>query len=584
MDGTADFLNRRRAALLLGCAVVLAFGLTLFNQFVDWDDAALILRNAIIQQPSVAHIRSAFTSYDPQLYVPLTTLSFQLEHLVHGNAAFPTHGLNLLLHLINVLLAWRFCAAVLRNEAAALLVALLYGVHPIQTEAVAWASARKDLLSGTFFFVALLAYMKGVERENSRWVAFASVTFLLGLLSKVTIAPLPLVLLLWEWRARGKLDTSSLRRSAAFLILALVFIAIAVGGKVEGVAASGFRQTALLIPYSVLFLLGKIIFPWHLAVLYPFTDPITLWNARIGLSIVGIIILLAAAICVGKRSRDAAFGLAFGLAMFIPSFGNFHRGEDFGDVYVTSDRSAYLVLLGILLALAPLVGRQPKISLRVGMVIAIAFIVLSARQTLYWHDTDALFLQTARVSPQSHIAQMNVGNSLFRAGNALDAIPYYERTLLVRDTGLASYNLGKALAAVGRYDDALAEYAKAAQLDPHLLDATLNIGVTMLRIGRSSEALNLFHNLAIAHPEFPSARYNEAVLLAGTGREDDAVSALEAVASQNPSFAPGALMLARLHAKDGRIAQAQAALERLLSVDPHNTEATELLHSLKQKP
>ena len=200
----------KRFIILLGFFLLAfaIFGKSLGNDFVDFDDGLLIFENPIIQEISVWSLKQAFTTYDPELYVPLTMISYQIDHLLWGMNPFGFHLTNLVLHTMNALLVTLFIRLLMRRLSYHLLpvlCGLLFLVHPLHTEAVAWASARKDVLSSFFFLLSVCSYLQWREREKKEersgklLYSFSIFAFALGLLAKVSIIMLPVILLLIEW-------------------------------------------------------------------------------------------------------------------------------------------------------------------------------------------------------------------------------------------------------------------------------------------------------------------------------------------------------------------------------------------------
>jgi hypothetical protein len=152
-----DHLLRNRKEILLwiggvAALLLLIYGVSLMNGFVVWDDALLVVNNPIAHGLTWMNIKAAFTSYDPELYIPLTFLSFQINYALGGLAPFGYHLGNLLLHFGSVLLVAWAIFGITKNRATAIITALLFAVHPINVEAVAWVSGRKDVLAAFFFF------------------------------------------------------------------------------------------------------------------------------------------------------------------------------------------------------------------------------------------------------------------------------------------------------------------------------------------------------------------------------------------------------------------------------------------------
>lgn len=462
---------RERSALLL--LPILAYGASLTFGFVDWDDPILVTQNPWVQGLTWANVRHAFTSYDPELYVPLTTLSYQLNFAVAGLQPWIYHATNLALHVCNVFLA----AAAMRHVAprrAAFIAALLFAVHPLHTEAVVWAASRKDLLSTAFLLGSLLAWLRWTAGGSRTAYAGAWVLFLFALASKVSVLPLALLL---PFMASGDTPRWSARRAAAalpFLALAGVFAAVAAFGKET--AGHFYLEQALLGAYATVSLLWKLLVPLRLAVLYPYTQPLTLAEPAILWSVLAVTALTVIAAALAKRSRWLPFAWAWFLLFLAPSFGNFAKGHDeLLDLYVTTDRYAYVASLAPLLLAGWFLARPRPLLPKLTAALVVAALLLSVRQTLTWKTPETLWRHTLKVSPNSHVAHTNLGVILVQGGDLDGGRRAFAASLAVRPNSLAYYNLGLFLEHDGRDDDALASYRKSVEQSPLNVDAWLRI-------------------------------------------------------------------------------------------------------------
>ena len=228
----SSFLSKKIILSLLGAFFALAllvYGASLTNEFVVWDDGLLIYENPIVQEISPWSITQAFTTYDPELYIPLTFLSYQIDYAIAGIEPFFYHFHNLVLHTLNAILILVCVYMLSRSKWIALFCGLVFLVHPVHTEAVVWASARKDTLSTFFFFGSLLSYLfyrekmchgepgrtmtegSSLDRARDDTVSLSHPLylmslgcFLLGLLAKVSVFSLPIILLLVDFRDKRK--------------------------------------------------------------------------------------------------------------------------------------------------------------------------------------------------------------------------------------------------------------------------------------------------------------------------------------------------------------------------------------------
>jgi len=241
-----------------------------------------------VRGPTLEHLKAAFTTFDPELYIPVTLLSFQMNYLISGLESWSYHLVNVILQGLNAVLVFFILKRMTKAPRASLFAATLFAIHPINTEAVVWIAARKDLLSTFFALLGVLAYLK---RTTGGWI-LGFILFLMALLAKVSIAPLPIALLLMD-RLQGKTwNMKSLWKIVPFLLLSISFIAGALLGKERIVHTSNLSETFLLIPRATLFLLGKFLLPGNLSPLYEVSDPITIANPAIFVPILALIAFL----------------------------------------------------------------------------------------------------------------------------------------------------------------------------------------------------------------------------------------------------------------------------------------------------
>ena len=181
-------MNARRILLaILALTALIYLPGVIRNDFVSLDDMLLITNNEHVHGLSPIHIWRVFTSYDPELYVPLTLLSYQMEYSIAGLHPFLYHLDNLFLHLASTVLIFLLFKRLTKNEFLALFVAGLFALHPLQTEAVAWAAARKDLLSGFLILLSLLIFTEYRESGSRRFYKWSLAFYALALLAKVSV-------------------------------------------------------------------------------------------------------------------------------------------------------------------------------------------------------------------------------------------------------------------------------------------------------------------------------------------------------------------------------------------------------------
>lgn len=546
------FLRPRNTVLLLLIVPFIAFLPVLNNGFVEWDDPALVLENPAVQSINPHTLRTIFTTYDPELYVPVTLLSYQLDHLIGGLEPFFYHLDSLLLHIGNVLLVFWLLLLLTKNKIAAFTGALLFAVHPLNVETVAWVSARKDLLSTTFFLLSIVTYLRSRNHRRTLFFILSIAAFALGLMAKVMVVTLPLILLLIDWRERrtdyGKLLTEKI----PYVALALLFGSIAVIGKQAFFATASPFDSILIGARSTLFYLQKIILPLGLSVLYPFTDDVSVMSPLLLGSLAAVIALTAAVAYAGYRGyRDVVFGWALFLVCLAPTFLLYRRGEHLGDIYFASDRYVYAAGIGLFflagLGVAFLVRRFDEE--RVLMVTGLAVLVLAGLsffQSTTWHDTESLFFHVLRYYPNSHVARLNIGNYYQRLGNYERAFEQYKISLYIRPTSLAFFNIGKAQLDMKNYDAAILANEEALRLDAASKIAWLNLGVAYVRKEMWKEAEESFRGLLMIDPDSVEGHFNLAVVFEKQRKNAEAAKEYERAIALNPGLLQARQGLARV--------------------------------------
>jgi protein O-mannosyl-transferase len=614
-------------AAIFFIVAIAVYGVSLDNGFVHWDDGLLIYQNPAVIDMSWSAVKRAFTTYDPELYVPLTLLSYQVDYAVGQGSPWPFHAQNLMLHTLNALGVCWLAFLLLKRGNIALFLGFLFLLHPLHTEAVAWASARKDVLATFFFLTSLISFFHYREKDN-RWLYWLSVgLFGLGLMAKVVIVTLPVVLLLLLWRERGKVVRRDIAECLPFFMLSVVFGIVAIFGKTDVAAASSLVDKVLLAIRSTAFYLGKFVLPLNLSVLYPVTDPVRLLSPLYFIPLIIVTSITIIASISMTRTREIIVWWIFYVLTLSPTFINIAKGDK-GDLYVASDRYAYIPSIGLLLFLGWVVtyilerassARLQRQSRRqaagAAVVVLAAFAYLAAKQSLVWHDTKTLFEHAiAHAIAPSYAAHTNVGNAYRQEKNIDRAIEEYRASLAIKphprtyanlgaaqrqlgqfDAAFESYNnalsidpdfvlahfgLGIVYAAQGRHDQAFAAYDRTLALDPKSAEVYTNIGALRMQRGETDLAIAAYEKAIEVEPTFPVSYYNLAVALVGLERFDEAVAAYERAVQLNPRSISTRINLGILYARLGKIEEATDQFQAILRMDPNNSAALSALEQL----
>jgi protein O-mannosyl-transferase len=416
-------------ALLLVAAAAIAY-LPALNGRPIWDDDAHITRPELRSMEGLARIWSQPGA--TQQYYPLVHTAFWLEHAIWGDSSSWYHLSNLLIHCASALLL----VAILRKLEipGAWLAALIFTLHPIQTETVAWISELKNILSGLFYFGSILAYLRFYETRRLTFYWISLILFAAGLMSKSVIATMPGALLVIFWWKRGRL---SLKRDICPLVP--FFVAGAGFGlftawveeRLIGAQGSEYNYTlierGLIAGRVIWFYLGKLFWPAELVFVYPrWRIDQTVWWQYLYPG--GVLALLAVAVLLSRRWRGPLAGLLIYIGTLFPVLGILN-------VYpfrysLVADHFAYLAILGVIVpvsaGLTTSLERFTRSQIRyISAVLLVGLlVVLTARQSVMYTDIETLWQTTIECNPFAWMAHNNLGAILLGKGNVEEAISH----------------------------------------------------------------------------------------------------------------------------------------------------------------
>jgi tetratricopeptide (TPR) repeat protein len=443
--------NRRTAAAaaFVVLATILAFLPVLGNGWIgNWDESVVLLSNPFYRGLDPARLRWMFTTFHADQYQPLTWLAYACDYLLWGMNPAGYHAASLALHAANAglyfLLARRLLAAAagdsaLGPETEAAFAALLFSLHPLRVEPVAWAAGLHDVLAGFFFLAALLAYLRA-QREPSarvRWLCAAWGAFALSLLSKAAGLCLPLVLLVLDWYPGRRFATRAAVREAIMEKLPFAALSLAAGAVLAAAQSGAVRPLRNDITperleqavYGLTFYLGKTLFPSGLT---PFYEIPARWNrmeARwlLCAAFVGLFSILAARLRRDLPGLLAAW-LCYALTL-LPML-----GLATATYQLAADRYSYLSCLcwpllaaGALRELIRRAGKVSAMSLAAALVAVLG--VLTWRQSLLWRSPETLWTHTVAIEPDSATAQINLGVVLAGQRRLDEAIAHFQTAL-----------------------------------------------------------------------------------------------------------------------------------------------------------
>lgn len=616
-------------------AVLIVHWPALASRAISFDDDQYLLRNPVVLNPSGASAwRFLSEVLEPSTvdgyYQPLAMISLMGDVALGGSPEnlVPVHRTSLVLHGINTCLIIVLLTRLFGRWGPAALVGLLFGLHPMTVEPIAWIGERKTTLAACFALLCLLSYVEYARGRGARFYLAALLAAVLAMMSKPTTTPLPLLLLILDFWPIGRLNRRALLEKIPFFCLSGVFAVITFISQARTAAVTtpdryDPSRIPLVLCHNIFYYPSKLVVPSNLTPHVAFPNPISLSNPRILWGVIGTVLLLAVVIGSLRWTRALAAGWLFFFIAILPTM----QIVGFTDV-IAADKYAYLPTLGLLMPLAWLLGRAWSAPGRSWMrpALCIATLLLAAgearatqRQIGIWRDTETHYKYMLSLAPDESQLHNNLGVALKIQGRLPEALQEYR---LARKLNPRNYqamiNLAAVLQETGAIREALDLYEEALRLDPANPKAHFNVGTALLLDGQVQPAIREFQAAIARRPHYSKAHaglanaysqagrrrealyhyakavrfqtepsqelmYNYSIALAKEGRLPEAKSYCLEALRVNPDYLYARLNLGTLLEREGRKAEAAAEYRRVLVAEPANRIAQARLAAIERK-
>ncbi|MFC1510177.1 hypothetical protein ACFL49_00770 [Candidatus Omnitrophota bacterium] len=344
--------------ILILTLVFLIYLPVLSGQFLDWDDDDLLVNNPAVRVLDIQHVKSIFTQSPNGMYTPLTVLSFALEHHFVGYNAFVYHLNNLILHLLNTFLVYVLAQQLGISVLAAGLASLLFGIHPMHVESVAWISERKDVLYAFFYLLSVILYLKNIDRNRWLLLILSMICAMLSILAKPMAVSLPFVLFCCDWWVKRKASRKILWDKVPYFcflipVTWITYVNNLNVGQDAGLSISfdQISETFLVWAWSLAFYMRQFIFPQTLSHHYFVPEPVSVFNSEYQLALFFLFCVFLF-IFLFRRFRMCIFSLCFFLLSIFPVLRN-----KAAVTHVVADRFMYLSCLGFCFLFAVIIER-----------------------------------------------------------------------------------------------------------------------------------------------------------------------------------------------------------------------------------
>lgn len=512
-----------------------AYAPVFHNGLLAWDDEAYIKNNPLIYS---FNLKGIFSQNVMGNWHPFTILTLALEYHLFGLNETGYHAVNLLLHLLNVILVFYAVSLLSDKTAVALVASLLFGIHPLHVESVAWAAELKDLLYTFFFLASYIYYLKYLKNPKKKYYFVALLLFAASLLSKAMAASLPLLLILTDYFKERKITRETLIEKVPFFLMALIVGIVAVlvqdaSGSTEFAAVITFPQRIIFASYGFITYLYKLLVPLNLSSFYPYPSMVGLEYYAYLLLFLGLIAFL---VYFRRNAKKIIFGIGFFTVTILLVLQLLPVGRT-----IMADRYSYIPSIGIFYlageGFAFLWNRKLKLT---GILLLTVFSVLFSVKTFarcgVWKKDLTLWNDVIRQYDSVAEAYYNRGVFFMNQKRNEEALRDFDKAIELKPASASTYNnRGIVYANEKRFDEAIADFNKAVELNPKNALAYNNRGNYFKNANKNKEAISDFNTAIKLNPDFSEPYNNRGSVYITERRLDEALNDFNKAIKLNPN-------------------------------------------------
>ncbi len=580
--------------LTLSLITFVVFSPALWNDFVEWDDQINLYENPAYRGLGAAQVKYFFTTVLMGHYIPLTWITFGLDYVLWGMNPMGYHLTNLIVHAAGAAALYVVALRILQKattlagaplRAGAVAGTLFFMLHPLRAESVAWATERRDVLSGLFFFLTILAYLKMSDAggRRRRWLLVgAAGLYLLALASKGSVMVLPGMLILLDVYPLRTFDRRTLLEKIPFVVLGLAGAAVTYYAQQANHFITPLERYPLtarigVMFYGLWFYVEKTVLPLQLSPLYELPAKVNPLAWRFLLPALAVTAITVTVVALRRRWPAGLTVWGCYVVALGPVIGLIHSGHQ-----LAHDRYSYLPAVALALlggGVAGVLAREaaagtfrPSIARALavtGVVGGLGLATLSFHQVQVWRDTDTLWRYAIDSQPDCSVCHGNLGVYLGNRGLNEMAREHFERTLVIRPDQVKAYHhLGYIHAMKGEYKEAAEAYGKYLKRYPNDADGLTNMGATLMALRRPAEALDVLRRAEKIKPNSPFVNTNLGYAIGETGHAADSLTYFRRAIAIKWDMAHPWSGLVRFFNETGQRDAAGTALGILRMLDP----------------
>lgn len=561
-----DKKNLYAVIIIIAVLGIFSYSSSLNNAFTNWDDEEMVVNNPSVRSLSLPNLLKTFTTFHHSHYHPLVNISYAIEYKFAELNPFVYHLTNLIFHLLNSVLVYLVLFKLFRNNFIAALVSILFAVHPLHTESVAWITERKDMLYAFFYLLAILFYLFNKETKTKKYDVYVYLFFIMSCLSKASAVTFPVILLLVDYFFEKKLSLKNVKEKIPLFVISILFGIINImaqyekplSGSLMEIPQFDFLSKILLVFYNYSFYLYKAVVPVNLSAFYPYPDPaasglpLVFWAAPF---ITGLI--MYAVYVSRKYSNIIIFGMLFYCVTILPVLQIVPVGRA-----ITADRFAYMPLLGILVILTYLLyylynnllksEALKKVFLGILAVIVIGLAFLTRNQSMIWESSMTLYTDMVKKFPENSLGYNNRGTLYLKENKYNEAESDFQNALKYNSKYAAAYNnMGLLLNGRTKYDNAIEYFTKAVELNNNYAEAYFNMGLTYFNKNEIDKAIELYKKAISIDPGFAVAYNNLGKAYGLKEQNQEAITSFSKAIELDPDYSTAHYNLAVAYFKTG---------------------------------
>ncbi len=553
---------------------------TLSYPFMNWDDPKYVTETTTIRPLSASSLKEMFTGSYVSIYVPLTILSYTFDYQIFHLNPFGYHLTNLILHLLNISLVYSLIYFLTKEWMISIAIALLFAVHPVQTESVIWIAERKNVLSSLFFLLSLLSYASGrFQKTTSKipWI-LCFLFFLAGCFSKPNVVVLPLLLIAFDLSYGYFKKEKWLRYLPFFLgafLFALATVSITHGAGKMRCYAGSFSSTMLVMLVVMMRYLGLLLFPLRQSLLYEFPLYHSIAHPHVALSFLGIILLLLGLDYLWLKERKLFFWGAWYFILLLPVMNIIPFPS------LMNDRYLYLPMIGFFTLLLLLLKRNvgPFLTTVLILVSIPVFTCLNLKRQSVWANPESLWTQTQAMTEGKKEAKylasfVNLGDSYLLKNEPDKAIEEYSKALKISREDATTYGgIGRAYFQKGNFEKAFEYFQKGIVLATEKASFHNFMGLIYQEQRKWNPALEEFRRAISSEPKDPKYPNNLGILFNKMGKPEDASREFSKALTLDPDYPDALYNLGQFYLNGNNLDEAWKYWSKLMRVNPNYSES-----------